>query len=99
MVLVEQTWVFWLEDNLEDLELGARSRCCEKTEVLLDRVGWLHLGLVLYWRYMLLAQIQRSLEAVEAVPGWRRGGREVRGQEILGMWMMLCQRLLDWRLW
>ena len=50
MVLVEQTWVFWLEDNLEDLELGARSRCCEKTEVLLDRVGWLHLGLVLYWR-------------------------------------------------
>ena len=99
MVLVEQTWVFWLEDSLEDLEVGAR--CCEKTEVLLNRVGWLHLGLVLYWRYMcelrlLQEQKQRSLEAV---PGWRRGGREVRGQEILGMWMMLCQSLLDWRLW
>ena len=69
--------------------------------MLLDRVGWLHLGLVLYWRYMcehrlLQAQIQRSLEAV---PSWRRGGRELRGQEILGMWMMLCQCLLDWRLW
>ena len=29
MVLVEQTWVFWLEDNLEDLEVGAR--CCENS--------------------------------------------------------------------
>ena len=99
MVLVEQTWVFWLEDNLEDLEVGAS--CCEKVEVLLDRVGGLHLGLVLYWRYMcelrlLQAQIQRSLEAV---PSWRRGGRELRGQEILEMWMMLCQSLLDWSLW
>ena len=34
VVLLEQAWVFWLGDNLEDLEMGAR--CAEKAVVLLS---------------------------------------------------------------
>jgi len=74
MVLVEQSWVFWLGDNMEDLEMAAR--CCEKAEKLLavcEGEGRVYLGLALYWRFMcehrlLQFQVVEALEKAAAVP-------------------------------
>ena len=50
MVMLEQTWVFWLGDNLLDMEMGLK--LCEKAEKLLAEEKGVHLGLALYWRFM-----------------------------------------------
>ena len=47
LVLLEQTWVNWLGDNTEDLELGAR--CAEKAVSLLS--GHQLESLAWYWRF------------------------------------------------
>merc|ERR1719318_2076768 len=62
MVLLEQAWVFWLGDNLEDLEMGAR--CAEKAVALLS--GLQLCGLAWYWRFMcehrlLMLQVQGAM--------------------------------------
>ena len=62
MVLLEQTWVFWLGDNHEDLEMGVK--CAEKALVLL--AGQQLSGLAWYWRFMcehrlLMLQVQEAM--------------------------------------
>ena len=79
VVLLEQAWVFWLEDNLEDLEMGAR--CAEKAVVLLS---WQQLcGLAWYWRFMcahrlLMLQVQGTM--VRVGEEWMVGRREGAGR-------------------
>jgi hypothetical protein len=65
MVLPEQAWVFWLGDNLEDLEMEAR--CAEKFRSskgcnYVVRPAW-------YWRFMwehklLVHQVQGGIVRV-----------------------------------
>ena len=84
MVLLEQAWVFWLRDNLEDLEMGAR--CAEKAVVLLS---WQQLcGFAWYWRFMcehrlLMLQVQGTMVRVgeEWMVGRREGGSGTRGHQ------------------
>jgi len=62
MVLLEQTWVFWLGDNHEDLEMGVK--CAEKALVVL--AGQQLCGLAWYWRFMcehrlLMLQVQEAM--------------------------------------
>ena len=79
VVLLEQAWVFWLRDNLEDLEMGAR--CAEKAVVLLS---WQQLcGFAWYWRFMcehrlLMLQVQGTM--VRVGEEWMVGRREGAGR-------------------
>ena len=87
MVLLEQTWVFWLGDNTDDLEMGAR--CAEQAAKLLAGSS-LGLGLALYWRFMcehrmLQVQIQEAVEREETSRSIERKEREgllLPGQEV-----------------
>ena len=107
MVLLEQTWAFWLGDNAGDLEDGAR--CAEQAAKLLAGSG-LGLGLALYWRFkcehrMLQVQIQETVEREEAIrsvkrkerEGLLRPGQEVQEQEptpvVMGLQLEVQERL------
>ena len=81
MVLLEQAWVFWLGDNTEDLEMGAR--CAEKAASLLAGEG-LGLGWALYLRFLcehrlLQLQVLAGVEAAEQAKALERREREGQG--------------------
>ena len=66
LVLLEQTWVYWLGDNAEDLECGAR--CAEKAGSLLT--GHHLESLAWFWRFqcehrLLAIQVSGEMERME----------------------------------
>ena len=64
MVLLEQSWVFWLGDNTEDLEMG--TKCCGKAATLLS--GSYLEGLAWFWKFkcehrLMMLQVQGAIDA------------------------------------
>ena len=83
LVLLEQTWVFWLGDNKGDLETGAR--CAEQAARLLQDQA-LARGWALYWRFMcehrlLMLQVSEAAERADQAKVMERKEREGLGQE------------------
>ena len=86
MVLLEQTLVFWMGDNTEDLKMG--SRCAEKAASMLAGDGQF-LGWALFWRFMCdhrttMVQILEEVEKAEQMKMLERKEKEGLGgqQEI-----------------
>ena len=81
MVLLEQTLVFWIGDNTEDLKTG--SKCAEKAASMLAGDGQA-LGWALFWRFMcdhrtLMVQIQEEVEKAEQMKVLERKEKEGLG--------------------
>ena len=81
MVLLEQTLVFWLGDNTDDLKMG--SRCAEKAASMLAGDGQF-LGWALFWRFMcdhrtMMVQILEEVEKAEQVKMLERKEKEGLG--------------------
>ena len=68
MIFLEQTWVFWLGDNTEDLEMGAK--CAERAAKML--AGDYMEALAWFWRF----KCEHRLLCLQVQEAMRRAGEE-----------------------